>query len=74
MPHYGPGDVLEWNNGKSEPHRWRVRGVHLGAVVGTESVVEVENVSHKPGWTGEWETHQLMFVPVCLLRSCKLVK
>jgi hypothetical protein len=68
-----PGDIIEWSDGKSEPHRWCVRGVHLGAV-GTESVIEIENVSHKPGWTGEWETHQLMFVPECLLRQCKTVR
>jgi hypothetical protein len=70
---YKPGDVIEWSDSKSEPHRWRVRGIHLGAI-GSESVIELENVSHKPGWTGEWETHQLMFVPECLLRKCKTVK
>lgn len=61
-----PGDILEW-----EDHRWRVRGIHLGAV-GVESIVEIENVSHKPGWTGQWLTHQLMFVPECLLRQCRI--
>lgn len=65
------GDILEWSDGKSEPHRWRVRGIHLGAL-GVESVIEIENVSHKPGWTGQWETHQLMFVPECLLRDCAI--
>ena len=64
------GDVLEWSLADLEPHRWRVRGVHLGAV-GQESLVEIENVSHKPGWTGQWEIHQMMFVPECLLRGCK---
>lgn len=68
-----PGDIVEWDDGKSEPHRWRVRGVHFGAV-GVESVIEIENVSHKPGWTGEWETHQMMFVPECLLRNCRVVR
>lgn len=66
-------DVIEWDDGKSEAHRWRVRGIHLGAI-GVESVIELENVSHKPGWTGEWETHQLMFVPECLLRHCKVIR
>lgn len=65
-----PNDLIEWNDG-SGPHVWRVRGVHLGAI-GVESLVEIENVSHKPGWTGEWETHQMMFVPECLLRQCKV--
>jgi len=70
-----PGDILEWTDpkGMAAPHRWRVRGVHMGAV-GTESVVEVENVSHKPGWTGPWETHQMMFIPECLLRDCKITR
>lgn len=70
---YRPDDVIEWSDGKAEPHRWRIRGVHLGAI-GVESVIELENVSHKPGWTGEWETHQLMFVPECLLRQCRVVR
>jgi hypothetical protein len=68
-----PNDIIEWDDGKSEPHRWRVNGVHLGGL-GTESLIELENVSHKPGWTGEWETHVMMFVPECLLRSCKVVQ
>ena len=65
-------DILVWSDGKSE-HRWRIRGIHFGAV-GVESLVELENVSHMPGWTGEWETHQMMFVPECLLRSCEIRK
>lgn len=67
-------DIIEWADGKpSEAHRWRIRGIHLGAV-GVESIIELENVSHKPGWTGEWETHQLMFVPECLLRTCRIIR
>lgn len=38
-----PGDFLKLND-----HIWRVRGIHLGAV-GTESVIEVECLTHKPG-------------------------
>lgn len=66
-----PGDIIVWRdpNG-AHPHRWRVKGVHLGAV-GTESLIEIENVSHEPGWTGEWMTHVMMFVPECLLRQCE---
>lgn len=52
-----------------EDHTWRVRGVHLGGE-GVESLIEIENVSHQPGWTGWWETHQMMFVPEILLRQC----
>jgi hypothetical protein len=58
-----PDDIIGVNG-----HRWRVRGVHLGAS-GTEDLIEIENVSHKPGWTGEWETHQMMFVPEILIRT-----
>jgi hypothetical protein len=31
-----PGDILEMDD-----HRWRVRGVHLGAI-GVESLIEIE--------------------------------
>ena len=61
-----PDNIIECGD-----HRWRVRGVHLGAL-GQESLIEVENVSHKPGWTGEWMTHQLMWIPEILVRSCKI--
>lgn len=67
------GDIIEWSEETAAPHRWRVRGIHLGGL-GTESVIEIENVSHKPGWTGEWETHQMMFVPECLLRGTRVVR
>jgi hypothetical protein len=60
-----PGDFL-----KFQDHIWRIRGIHLGAL-GVESIIEVENVSHKPGWTGEWETHQSMFIPEILMRQCQ---
>lgn len=66
-----PDNIIEWSDG-ANIHRWKVRGVHLGGE-GVESLIELENVSHKPGWTGEWETHQLMFVPECLLRGCKII-
>lgn len=63
-----PGDLL-----KLQDHIWCVRGVHIGAL-GVESLIEIENVSHKPGWTGEWETHQMMFVPEILLRQCDVLE
>ncbi len=63
-----PGDLL-----KLQDHIWRVRGVHLGGE-GVESIIEIENVSHRPGWTGEWETHQMMFVPEILLRQCTVLE
>jgi hypothetical protein len=70
---FSPGDIIEWSDGWTEPHRWRIRGVHLGAL-DTEDIIEIENVSHKPGWTGEWETHVMMFVPLVLLKNCKIVR
>lgn len=64
-------DVLEWTDG-TDTHWWRVRGIHLGGI-GVESLIEIECfLSHAPGWTGPWETHQMMFVPECLLRGCKV--
>lgn len=70
-----PGDLIRWNDpkGLAEPHTWLVKGCHYGAV-GVESVIHVENVSHKPGWTGEWETHVMMFIPACLLWECEVIK
>jgi hypothetical protein len=63
-------DIVIWSN-YPNAHTWVIRGIHLGAD-GVESLVELENLSHKPGWTGEWMTHQMMFVPECLLRQCKI--
>jgi hypothetical protein len=60
-----PGDIL-----KKENHLWRVEGVHLGST-GQESVIEVESISHKPAWTGEWEYHPRMFIPEILLRDAE---
>jgi hypothetical protein len=69
-----PGDIIRWQC-KRFPHvihDWVVRGVHLGAV-GHESVVEIEGLNLIPARTGEWETHQLMFVPECLLRDLPII-
>lgn len=65
-------DLVMWGE-RPNVHVWRVKGIHLGAL-GVEDLVELENVSHKPGWTGEWMTHQMMFVPECLLRQCRVVR
>ena len=69
-----PGDLIVWkpaHGSKAGEHVWRVIGCHYGAM-GVEDIIEVENVSHKPGWTGEWMTHQLMFIPACLLWECEI--
>lgn len=63
-----PGDFLKFGC-----HIWLIRGVHLGGSE-TESVIEIECLTHKPAWTGPWETHQLMFVPEILTRQCEILK
>ena len=65
-----PGDIVEWKCPKFQHviHRWRVVGVHLEAV-GGESLIECESITHKPGWTGEWEFHPRLFIPEVLLRG-----
>lgn len=45
--HLKPGDLVEIGEGATL-HRWRVLGVHLGAL-GQESLVELESETHKPG-------------------------
>lgn len=52
-----------------EGHAWRVVGVHLGGD-GIESLIEAESITHKPGWTGEWESHPRVFIPEVLTRQC----
>jgi hypothetical protein len=57
-------DIVMWET-SPDVHMWRIRGIHLGAP-GVESLIELENLSHKPGWTGEWETHQMIsFLNAC---------
>jgi hypothetical protein len=63
-----PDDIIRWDDGGGYPHLWRVLGVHFGAM-GQESLIQLENISHKPGSSGEWEIHVMMFVPECLLRN-----
>jgi hypothetical protein len=68
-----PGDVIRWQCPKfpNVIHDWRVIGVHLGAV-GQESLIEMESLTHSPGWTGEWEFHPRLFVPEVLLRGLQV--
>jgi hypothetical protein len=64
-----PGDIIEWRSDgprMDDIHLWRIMGIHLGTE-GQESVVHVENISHKPAWTGEWETQIAMYIPECLI-------
>jgi len=64
------GDIVMWGT-HPDVHTWSVEGIHLGAP-GVESLIELRKISHKPGWTGEWMTHHMMFVPECLLRQCRI--
>ena len=69
-----PGDILRWECPRFPHviHQWRVVGVHLGGKDtegrDTESLVEMESVTHAPGWTGQWEYHPRVFVPEVLVR------
>jgi hypothetical protein len=67
-----PGDIIIWQCQKfTNIHKWKVMGVHLGAV-GQEGLIEVESLTHKPGWTGEWEFHPRLFIPEVLLANLKI--
>lgn len=64
-----PGDILVWKDQKfGIDRRWRVVGVFHGAL-GQESLIEMENITERPGWTGEWEWHPRVFVPEVLTRD-----
>jgi len=72
-----PGDYIFWGE-QPNVHIWLVKSVFLG-VKGQESLVEIENVSHKPGvyFVGatSFGIHKIaaetMFVPECLLRGLR---
>jgi len=68
-----PGDIIIWEDPQrmASAHKWRVVGIHLGAV-GEESLIEMESLTHKPGNTGEWEWHPRVFVPEVLVRHLKM--
>lgn len=67
-----PGDILEWADNMGTSHRWVVKGVHLGAS-GHEGLIEMESLTHKAGWTGEWEYHPIIWVPEVLVRHLRKV-
>ncbi len=67
------GDILEWADNMAPPHRWQVKGIHLGAL-GQEGLIEMESVTHKAGHTGEWEWHPIIWVPEVLCRRLRKVK
>lgn len=67
-----PGDILVYSDTPT-PHLWKIIGVHLGAL-GVESLIEMESLTHEPGWTGEWEYHPRLFVPEVLVRGLMIVE
>ena len=66
------GDVLEWGDNMGSPHRWRVIGIHLGGV-GAEGIVEMESITHGPGWTEEGGYAFEVRVPEVLVRHLRKV-
>jgi hypothetical protein len=74
-----PGSILVYRGqNPSMEHRWRVVGVHHGgrdSKTGrqTESLVEMESLTHEPGWTGQWEYHPRVFVPWVLVKDLEIV-
>ena len=70
IPHHQlqPGDILRWQCPKfpANVHRWRVLGVHLGAL-GQESLIECESITHSPG-SAEVH-HPRVFIPEVLVRA-----
>ncbi len=71
IPHHKlqPGDILRWQCPKfpANVHRWRVLGVHLGAV-GQESLIECESVTHGPGHAHA-VPFQYVYIPEVLVRA-----
>lgn len=70
---FSVGDIVEWADNMGAPHRWLIKGVHLGAA-DHESLIEMKSVTHKPGWTGEWEYHPIVWVPEVLCRHLRKVQ
>lgn len=73
------GDIIEWQCSKfpdASVHKWRVVGIHLGGQHKngrwTESLIEMESITHEPGVTGEFEYHPRLWVPEVLVRHLKI--
>lgn len=73
IPHHQlkPGDVLRWQcpTYPQNVHRWRVRSVCIGGM-GQESLIEMESLTHTPGYSAEFEAPMpIVVVPEVLVRS-----
>jgi len=78
IPHHQlrPGDVLRWQCGTypQNVHRWRVHSVCLGGQLPdgrkTESIIEMESLTHAAGHGAEWDMPlQIVAVPEVLVRN-----
>ena len=70
IPHHQlqPGDILRWQQ-EDNVHRWRVRSVCIGGQ-GQESLIEMESVTHTPGFSAEFSAPMpIVIVPEVLVRS-----
>ena len=72
--HPEAGDIIIGGFGTPESeHRYKVYGVHMGALK-QEDLVEIESISHEAGWTGQWEYHPRMFVPLWMLQGITVMR
>lgn len=72
-----PGDVLEWRGYPDFPEvfrRWRVEGVHYGALR-QESIVEMVSLSERPGDVPHVSPFPmpLLYVPAELLNGLTVI-
>lgn len=81
IPHHQlhPGDVLRWQcpTYPSNVHRWRVHSVCIGGRLPdgrwTESIIEMESLTHAAGHGAEWDMPlQIVAVPEVLVRSLEI--
>lgn len=64
-----PGDIVFWRDDKFGHHRfWEIQGVYLGCQ-GQESLVELKNLTERPGVPGLTGKATTTFVPEPLLRN-----
>ncbi len=64
-----PGDIVMWKDTAFGKHRfWKIEGVYLGCE-GQESLIEIRNLTEKPGVPGRTGNAETTFVPEPLLRD-----
>lgn len=66
--------LVLWMDAAYGHHRiWRIKSVCLGSTT-TESLIELESLTEKPGTDTEGMKHRTTWVPEVLLRNHKLYK